>query len=221
MQRRRITWLLFAAALALVVAGASTAQPPPGKKGPPGKFGKQLTTEDVVNHILSFDKSKLGKVSKEDLPERLQYLVELGDVNKDGYLDRDEIGALADKLALKGPGGKGGFGGPPGGPPGGKANFGPKGGVSVLPGFIRDQLDLTEEQEQKIREMDKETRSKLMKILTPDQQKKMDALFKKGPPGKGPGGKDGPPPPPPPASGLNGSAFAPGSALVLNARQEP
>src|SRR5262249_38739526 len=52
----------------------------------------------VVERILSFDKNKDGKVTKDELPERLQYLIEKGDTNKDGALDREEIQKLATDL---------------------------------------------------------------------------------------------------------------------------
>ena len=100
------------------------SQPPGKKKGPPdggfkkggkgGKGGRSLTVEEVVVHILAFDKDKVGKVTRDQLPERLQSLVDQGDTNKDGALDKDEIKALAAKLEKKsrfaGKGGKGGFG---------------------------------------------------------------------------------------------------------------
>jgi hypothetical protein len=88
--------------------------------------GRRLTADDIADRILSFDKNKTGKVTKEDLPERMQFLIERGDTNKDGALDRDEIKKLAAELARDGtfpgtgPGGRGGFGGRggPGGPGG-------------------------------------------------------------------------------------------------------
>jgi hypothetical protein len=58
--------------------------------------------DDIVDWIMSFDKDKKGKVTKDDLPERMQYLIEKGDTNKDGALDRDEVRALAAKLEKEG-----------------------------------------------------------------------------------------------------------------------
>lgn len=71
-----------------------------------------VSSIDLVEHVMSYDKNKLGKVGKDDLPERMQHLVDKGDLNKDGYLDREEV----QMLALKGQVGRGGFGG--GGPGG-------------------------------------------------------------------------------------------------------
>lgn len=59
----------------------------------------------------------------------------------------------------------------------------------VLPPFVREELDLTEEQDRQIAELEKEFHLKLMKILTEKQQKKLLTLVPKGPPGK-----DFPPP---------------------------
>jgi len=144
------------------------AQPPDGFKGKKGKkdgFGKDgfgkggkgfkggrgISEDAIVDRLLSFDKNNDGKLTKEELPERMQDLIARGDTNKDGSLDRDEIRKLAGTLAREGlpaafgdafaggrggfgpggfgPGGFGGFGGGKGGPKGfgGKGNFGPGG----------------------------------------------------------------------------------------------
>jgi Spy/CpxP family protein refolding chaperone len=58
-----------------------------------------VSVDDMIQRVLANDKNKTGKVCKEDLPERMQHLVALGDANKDGYLDRDEIKQLAIKVS--------------------------------------------------------------------------------------------------------------------------
>jgi len=81
--------------------------------------GRQVTTSDLVEHVMAFDTNNVGMVCKGDLPERMQHLVDKGDLNKDGYLDREELHLLALKAGTgRGPGGPGG-GGPGGGGPGG------------------------------------------------------------------------------------------------------
>jgi hypothetical protein len=151
--RTKICWLATAllAALALVVGGSEAQQPQGGKKGGfpdkfgkkggfPDKFGKKgepgITVEQLAARILAFDKSKDGKVTQDELPERMQHLIALGDVNKDGALDTDEVGKLSTALeAVAGlagpgfPGGKGDFGGKGKGPggKGKKGGFGPGG----------------------------------------------------------------------------------------------
>jgi hypothetical protein len=79
-----------------------------------GAFRPGVGVDDVIERIMSFDKNKDGKVTKDELPERLHYLIDKGDINKDGALDREEITKLAadvarDRLARgRGPGRRGG-----------------------------------------------------------------------------------------------------------------
>jgi hypothetical protein len=95
---------------------------PPGPGGPGGAFrgapggrgGRGLTVDQIVERILTFDKNKDGKVTKDELPERMQNLIAKGDTNKDGALDKDEIKKLAAELERDGtfrgfgaPGGRG------------------------------------------------------------------------------------------------------------------
>jgi Spy/CpxP family protein refolding chaperone len=61
----------------------------------------------------------------------------------------------------------------------------------LLPPHIMEELELTPEQHRQLRELEKETRKKLQKILTPEQQKQIERLGRRRP---GPGPDDGPPP---------------------------
>lgn len=87
------------------------------------------------------------------------------------------------------------------GPPGKKGGPPPFELGKVLPPFVRDDLDLTADQEKEIAALEKEVKERLEKILTADQKKKVSSLRpprKDGPPPDGkekgpPGGKDGPP----------------------------
>src|SRR5262249_6111821 len=103
--------LLFMAALmaALTLTGAGVAQLPDQMQGPPRGLVRPapLSVDDIVERIMAFDKNKDGKVTKDELPERMHHLIALGDTNKDGALDKDEIKKLAIKLADA----EGGFGG--------------------------------------------------------------------------------------------------------------
>ena len=78
--------------------------------------------------------------------------------------------------------------GPPGGP-GGKRG-GPPGFElgKVLPPFVREELDLTADQEKQIAALEAEVKQKLDKILTADQKKK---IANARPPMGGPGGPGG------------------------------
>jgi hypothetical protein len=136
-------------AAALVLAGMAVAQPPDRKQEPPRGLSQVLpdqpnpiSVDDIVERIMSFDKNKDGKVTKDELPERMHHLIEQGDTNKDGALDRDEVKKLAARMATA-PGGfgAGGFrvaGSGPGAPGG----FGPRGEFGVggfrVSGSVRD-----------------------------------------------------------------------------------
>jgi EF hand len=93
---------------------------------PPGL--RTIAADDLVERLMAYDKNKDGKVTKDELPERMHGLIEQGDTDGDGALSLAEIKALAAKLNRQngpgGPGGRGGPGGPPGGP-GGRPPFPP------------------------------------------------------------------------------------------------
>ncbi len=113
-----------------------------GPGGPGGPRARRaLGGDDMAERILSFDKNKDGKVSKDELPERLQYLIAKGDTNKDGVLDKDEIKKLAaDQPRDVSPRGRGGPGGPRGrGGPGGPGTRGVPGG-GLTPGAVERAL---------------------------------------------------------------------------------
>ena len=66
----------------------------------------------------------------------------------------------------------------------------------VLPPFVREELDLTEEQEKQLADLEKEVRDRLKKILTEEQLQRIKQLAPKGPKGPPDGGPDkkkGPP----------------------------
>ena len=74
--------------------------------GFPGGFGRGnrrgLTADQIVERIMSFDKNKDGKLTKDELPERMHFLIEQGDTNKDGALDKEEVKKLAAKFEKEG-----------------------------------------------------------------------------------------------------------------------
>jgi Ca2+-binding EF-hand superfamily protein len=92
---------------------------PAGGFGGRGGMGGGNATQRLTA-MLAFDKDGDGKVSKAELPERLQNLMATGDTNKDGFLDKAELTKIAETRAAAGGGfgGRGGRGGP-GGPGGG------------------------------------------------------------------------------------------------------
>lgn len=75
--------------------------------------------------------------------------------------------------------------------PGGRERQGGGGGFRLLPSFLVEQLNLTEDQVKRINDLEKEAKAKLDKILTPAQQKILsEARPRRTGPG-GPGGRDG------------------------------
>jgi Spy/CpxP family protein refolding chaperone len=185
-------------------------RPPP--PGPPGRGPRGVPAEDLVERVMAYDKNKKGKVTKDDLPERMQYLIELGDTNKDGALDREELKALAAKLDREGPP-RGPGGPPPGGPgrlpPGGPPPGGPGG---PPPGGLEralDELKLTDKQKtkaeevirahhdrmRKLFEQERDTMLKQMKeVLGEEEFKKFERAMENGrpggPPPRGPGRRE-------------------------------
>jgi len=54
---------------------------------------------DLAARLMSFDKNKDGKVTKDELPnERMAAIIERGDTNGDGALDKSEIEQLAERF---------------------------------------------------------------------------------------------------------------------------
>jgi len=137
--------LMSALMTAFLVAGVAVAQPPDRKQEPPpGRVRPApLSVDDIVERIMAFDKNKDGKVTKDELPERMHHLIALGDTDKDGALDREEIKKLATTLAAT----PGGFGnaGFRAGPFGvrGEVRTGPGGapGAGARPGVIEEVVD--------------------------------------------------------------------------------
>jgi outer membrane protein assembly factor BamB len=96
-----------------------------------------------------------------------------------------------DMRAGSGRGGPGGFGGPGGGGRGGPGRGGFGGPGQILPPFLQERLKLTDQQKRQVEDLQKETDSKVEKILTAEQNKQfkeMRAGFGRG----GPGGFGGP-----------------------------
>jgi hypothetical protein len=81
---------------------------------PPQQRG--VATTDLVQRVLEFDANNDGRVTKDELPERMAGILEQGDTNHDGALDRAELSRLAEQNAVQPqppPGGRGRRGGPP------------------------------------------------------------------------------------------------------------
>jgi len=84
----------------------------PGAGGPGGNFG---------DRIMAMDANKDGKVTKDELPERMQRILQRADTNKDGGIDKAEADALSAQFGGRGQGR------PAGTPPGGGRQTPPDG----------------------------------------------------------------------------------------------
>jgi Ca2+-binding EF-hand superfamily protein len=102
--------------------GGAPGGAPGGTPGGPGGG-----TEGFVSRLMQNDKDGDGKLTKEELPERAQGLLERGDANKDGSLDKEEITKVFASFGQRRPG-QGGPGGRPGGRPQGDRPPGEGGG---------------------------------------------------------------------------------------------
>ena len=74
---------------------------PGGPGGPGGLFGgPRGGGRSFLQRFLSRDANKDGKVTKEELPSSMHFLIQLGDQNKDGAVDAQEAEQLAKQLGL-------------------------------------------------------------------------------------------------------------------------
>lgn len=81
--------------------------PGSGREGGPGGGGPNM-----VDTLMGFDADKDGKLTKSEVPERMQGLYARGDANKDNVLTRDELAKISAPAVEErgGPGGPGGRG---------------------------------------------------------------------------------------------------------------
>jgi Ca2+-binding EF-hand superfamily protein len=83
--------------------------------GAPRGFGQAGTDPtEMVTRMMTYDKNGDGKLSKEELPERIQGLIQRADLNKDGFVDKEELTRLVREQGGRGRGA--GMGGPGGFP---------------------------------------------------------------------------------------------------------
>jgi hypothetical protein len=178
--------LTLALTAAFLLAGAAAAQPPDPKQEPPRELVRPapLNVDDVVERLMAFDKNKDGKITRDELPERMQFLIELGDTNKDGALDRDEIKKLAARLASGagefGIGGGFRFGPGPGPGPRAAGGFGVSGQIRVggpdtaegvvedlkLPAKKRDQaMAAVKAHQEKVRKLMDQAHAELLQTM--------------------------------------------------------
>ena len=199
-----------------LVAGLSMVANAQGQGRTTARTAKSAAT-DLVTQLMAFDENKDGKLTKEEVTdERLTRLFDRADTNKAGTVTRAELNALQTRERSTNRARMGGFGGPGGGPggfggPGGPGRPGGFGGPpqpgQILPGMLRQRLELTPEQEKQLDALQKEVDAKLAKILSDEQKQELKRMGERGPGGFGPPpGGFGPPPggPPPGEDGPGG-----------------
>ena len=91
---------------------AEELRPSFGGRGPgqgPGPGPDAAGTRALVAQLMTFDKNGDGKLAREELPERMQVLMERADANKDGFVDRAELTVFAERAIrlIPGPGERG------------------------------------------------------------------------------------------------------------------
>jgi hypothetical protein len=94
------------------------AQIPLVPQAPPQQRG--VSTNDLVERLLGFDANQDGRITRDELPERMLSLLEQGDTNHDDALDREELRRMAERNAAQPQppaGGRGRRGGGPQPPP--------------------------------------------------------------------------------------------------------
>lgn len=64
----------------------------PGRRGPGASVD---ASSELLNTLMAFDGNKDGKLTKDELPDRMQGMLERGDTDKDGALSNAEIRQLA------------------------------------------------------------------------------------------------------------------------------
>lgn len=156
------------------------------RDGGPG--GEADGRQSVVERIQGFDKNNDGKLTKDEVPARMQRIVARYDKNKDAVLDQQELAAMSEQLAASvpersGPRGRGGFDGPPGvGPRGGGQRGGGRGGPGGGPPSPEQTI-------QDAFEFDANNDGQLSKS---ELQRFAESHAQRGGPGGGRGGRGGP-----------------------------
>ncbi len=55
----------------------------------------------MVTRLMEFDKNGDGKLSKAELPERMQMMMERADLDKDGFMSKDEIRRMTESNLVR------------------------------------------------------------------------------------------------------------------------
>ncbi len=72
-----------------------------GEEGGPARAGAGSRGGNFVDRIMGCDSNKDGKVSKDEMPEPMQRLLERVDTNEDGAIDRKEAEAMVERFRAR------------------------------------------------------------------------------------------------------------------------
>ena len=163
---------------------------PPGGRGGQGGGGQGGTLEK----LLAMDTNGDGVLTPSEVTDpRLQAMLKVADTDSSGSVTFAELAAAgknAGEAGGRGMNGQGQGGQGQGGP--GQGMHPPRPG-EVMPGFVQDQLQLTDAQRQQIAALQTHVDAQLAQILTAQQLQ----MLASGPQGPPMGGGDGPPSPGP------------------------
>ncbi len=149
---------------------------PPGQDGPSGQNGKGGGPEAMLQQIMSLDTNGDGALTPAEVTDvRLQQMLKQADTDSSGSITREELMAA---MSNQGGGPRGGGG------PGGGGQGGPPRPGEILPGFVQDQLQLTDAQRQQLAGLQAQVDAQLAQILTAQQIQQLAA----GTPMGGPSG---------------------------------
>ena len=88
--KKRFVLCLLAVLIIAAVAGYFWRERRGGPTAP--------TPDEMVKLLLEFDQNADGKLTTDEVPERMQGLFERGDANKDGVLSQEELRKLAEAV---------------------------------------------------------------------------------------------------------------------------
>ena len=83
----------------LLMTAHAAAQPPTRPQGQQAQQGQSRTVGGFVTRLRAMDANKDGKISKDELPERMQSILTRVDTNKDDAIDEKELKALEARFA--------------------------------------------------------------------------------------------------------------------------
>ena len=164
---------------------------PGGQKGPPGQGRSQGQNgggpEAMLQQIMSLDSNGDGALTPAEVTDaRLQQMLKQADTDSSGSVTREELIAAMSNQGGGPRGGGPGGGGPGSGGQGGGGQGGPPRPGEILPGFLQDQLQLTDSQRQQLAALQAQVDAQLAQILTAQQLQQLAAGPSVGGPGGGP-----------------------------------